>query len=312
MPIDPQIEAMFANMPEWPPVRTVPIDQLRESMRQSSAAMPTPEVTLAAITDRTIAGPGGPLAIRIYTPQGTAPFPVVMFFHGGGWVIGDIDTHDAVTRSFAAGAGAIVISVDYRLAPEHRFPAGVNDCWAATVWAAEHAEDFGGDPARIAVAGDSAGGVLACVMAVLARDAGAPRLCAQVNFYGSCNYPSGTTESARMFAKSPILTADDIDYFWSLYLSDSAQQDDVRASPFRLANHAGVAPAFIATAEVDPSRDDTEAYAAKLEADGVKVVQHRYAGMVHGFVSWIGILPASGEAVADACAFLKQQFAEAA
>jgi acetyl esterase len=309
MPIDPQIAAMFADAPEWPPVRTVPVDQLRAAVRQSSIAMPGPEVALAGVADRRIPGPAGDLPVRIYTPEGDGPFPVIVYFHGGGWVVGDLDTQDMIARGLAAGAGSVLVSVDYRLAPEHPFPAAPEDAFAATRWAAEHASASGGDPDRLAVAGDSAGGVLACAVALMARDAGGPKLRAQVNFYGSCNYPSELTESAREFEHGPILTADDIDYFWGLYLADPAQQDDMRASPYRAASHVGLPPIFVGTAECDPSRDDAEAYADKLQAAGVEVEKRRYTGMVHGFVSWIGILPGAAQAVDDACAFLKHQFA---
>jgi acetyl esterase len=309
MPIDPQIAAMLAGAPEWPPVRTVPVDQLREAVRQSSTAMPGPDVTLASVEDRRIPGPAGELPVRIYTPEGDGPFPVIVYFHGGGWVVGDLDTQDMIARGLAAGAGSVLISVEYRLAPEHPFPAAPDDAFAATRWAAEHAVEIGGDADRLAVAGDSAGAVLACAVALQARDCGGPKLRAQVNFYGSCNYPSESTGSAREFENGPILTKDDVDHFWSLYLADPAQQDDMRASPFRAESHAGLPPIFVGTAECDPSRDDAEAYADKLRAAGVEVDKRRYAGMVHGFVSWIGILPGARQAVDDACAFLKHQFA---
>ena len=271
MPIDPQIVAMFANAPEWPPVRSMPLAELRNAVRQASIAIPAPQAQFANIENRTIAGPGGSLSLRIYTPAGNAPFSVIVYFHGGGWVVGDLDTQDMIARTLAAEAGSVVVSVDYRLAPEHPFPAAVEDAWAATLWAAAHATEIGGTPGHLAVAGDSAGGVLACVVALMARDAGAPRLSAQVNFYGSCNFPSTETPSAREFSDGPVLRRDDVDYFWSLYLSHEADRDDFRASPFRAPSHAGVAPAFIGTAECDPSRDDAEAYAEKLRSAGVHV-----------------------------------------
>lgn len=308
MPIDPQIAAMFAHQPAWPPARKLPLETLRKAVRDSSIAIPGPDVKLASVEDHTIAGPGGALPLRIYKPEGDGPFPVIVYFHGGGWVVGDLDTQDVIARSFAAGAESIVVSVGYRLAPENPFPAAPDDAWAATLWAAEHASEIGGDPAKLAVVGESAGGGLACGVALRARDAGAPRLRAQVNFYGSCNYPSVKTASANEFADGPILGSDDIDYFWSLYLSDPTQQDDYRASPIRAADHEGLPPAFIGTAECDPSRDDTDAFAAKLRAAGVEVEAKRYPGMVHGFVSWIGILQGARDAMDDANHFLRRHF----
>lgn len=310
MPLDPQIEAMFAGRPEWPPVRTVPIDQLRESVRQASMAIPPSDAGLARVADRTIPGPGGALPVRIYTPEGAGPFPVVVYFHGGGFVVGDLDTQDMIARGLATGAGSVVVSVDYRLAPEHKFPAAPEDAWAATQWAASHAAEIGGDPDRLAVAGDSAGGVLASAVAIQARDAGGPRLAAQINWYGPGNHPIRDSESTRAFANGPILRMDDVHYFWELYLANDEQFADYRASPSRATSHNSLPPAFIASAECDPIRDETEAYGELLKAAGVEVDVRRYPGMVHGFVSWVGFLGGARQAMDDACAFLKRQFAK--
>lgn len=310
MAIDPQIAAMLAAMPEWPGVRQVPLDMLRQSVRESSMAIPgAQDAVIADVQDHTIAGPGGPLGLRLYTPEGQGPFPVTVFMHGGGFVVGDLDTQDMIARALCAWGETLVVSVDYRLAPEHPFPAGPEDAFAALVWASREIAAFGGDPARLAVAGDSAGGNLACAAALRARDEGGPALRAQINFYGSCGYPSTDTPSSREFADGPILRKDDVDWFWEQFLSDPAtQQDDPMASPSRAADLSRLPPAFIATAECDPSRDDTEAFAAKLRAAGVEVEFHRYEGMVHGFVSWVGFLPGARNALTDAAGFLKTQF----
>lgn len=312
MPIDPQIEAMLAAMPEWPGMRHVPLDMLRQSVHDSSIAIPpAADAVVAGVEDRSIAGPGGPLPLRIYTPDGQGPFPVTVYMHGGGYVVGDLDTQDMIARAFCAWAETIVISVDYRLAPEHPFPAAPDDAFAALEWAAAHATEIGGDPARLALAGDSAGGNLACAAAIRARDLGGPAVRAQVNIYGSCNYPSEDTPSAREFANGPILRKDDVDWIWEQYLSDPAtQKHDPQASPMRAASHADLPPAFIATAECDPSRDDAEAFAAKLEAAGVTVEAKRYPGMVHGFASWVGFLPGARDAMQDASRFLKTHLAD--
>ena len=184
MPLDPMIEGMLAQQPEWPPVRGLPIGELRASVHAASVAMPSPEVTLASVADHAIPGPGGDIPVRIYTPEGTGPFPIVTYFHGGGFVVGDLDTQDMIARGLAAGAGALVISVDYRLAPENRFPAAPEDCYAAVRWASANAAQFGGDPARIAIAGDSAGGVLANGLAIQSMKENGPRIAAVVNWYG--------------------------------------------------------------------------------------------------------------------------------
>ena len=312
MTLDPQIRALLANVPEWPGVRSVPVAQLRELVRSSSIAIPPPDVRLAGIADRTIEGPGGDLKIRIYTPEGSGPFPLIVYFHGGGWVVGDLDTQDMIARAFAAGSEAVVVSVDYRLAPEHPFPAAVEDGWTATRWVWAHAAALGGDAARIAVAGDSAGGFIAAAMTLLAREAGGPALCGQALFYAGCNYPSEETGSAIEFANGPLLTRDDTHFFWQQYLTDTErEQHDFRASPVRASSLAGLPPAYVGTAECDPSRDDAETYGHRLKAAGVETEIHRYAGMVHGFVSWVAFIDGAKQAMDDANAFLRRQFARA-
>ena len=311
MPLDPQLEAMFANQPEWPPIRTVPVPALREAVRSSSVQLPPPQVSLASVSNRTIPGPAGEIPVRIYTPEGKGPFPVTVYFHGGGFVVGDLDTQDMIARGLAGGAETIVVSVDYRLAPEHKFPAAFEDSWVATQWAAANAAELGGDPALIAVAGDSAGGVLASACALLARDAGAPRLAAQINWYGPGIHPIPEEGSALEFAHGPVLRLEDAHYFWELHIKDESDYDDFRASPMKATSHQGLAPAFIASAECDPIRDAVEAYGPVLEKAGVEVEVKRYPGMAHGFVSWIGFLPGAQQAMADACAFAKKQFVAA-
>lgn len=307
MPVDPQIEAMLAAAPPWPGVRNMDLATLRQAVRDSSVMLPPPpDAPVAAVEDRTIDGPGGPLGLRLYTPEDSAPFPVVIYCHGGGYVVGDLDTQDMIARALCAWSGAIVVSVDYRLAPEHPFPAAPDDTFAALQWVAGHAAEFGGDPARLAVAGDSAGGNLVAAAALRARDQGGPVLRAQVNLYGSCNYPSEQTASAREFAAGPLLQQDDIAWFYEQYLPDPAvQQHDPQASPFRAASHANLPPTFVGTAECDPSRDDAEAFSAKLAGAGVPVTAKRYPGMVHGFASWVGFLPGARAVLQDAAAFLK-------
>lgn len=309
MALDPQIEAMLAQMPEWPPVRGIPLDQLREAVRTSSMALPGPQGSLASVVDRSIPGPAGNIRVRVYTPEGEGTFPVVVYFHGGGFVVGDLDSQDMVARGLALGAESVVLSVDYRLAPEHKFPAAHEDAWAAVQWAAAHAAEIGGDGFRLAVAGDSAGGVLASGVAIRARDAGGPPIIAQVNWYGPGNHPIRDSASSRDYANGPILRMDDVHYFWELYLENTDQYRDFRASPAAADHHQGLPPAYIGSAECDPIRDEVEAYGEVLAEAGVETQVHRYAGMVHGFVSWLGFLPGAQAAMADACTFLKGRFA---
>lgn len=311
MALDPQLAAMFAGSENWPSVRTRPVTELRAAVRESSTQMPPPAVTLASVEDRKVAGPAGEVPVRIYTPEGTGPFPVIVYFHGGGFVVGDLDTQDMIARGLAAGAESLVVSVDYRLAPEHRFPASFDDSWAVTQWAAAHAGEIGGDPTRIGVAGDSAGGVIASAVALLAREAGAPKLSVVLNWYGPGTHPIPEEGSALEYADGPLLRLDDAHYFWELHIQSEADYDDMRASPMKARDHQGLPPHFICSAECDPIRDAVEAYAPVLEQAGVPVEVKRYPGMVHGFVSWVGFLPGAQSAMADACAFARKYLAKA-
>lgn len=307
MPLDPQIEEMLAAMPEWGGVRDVPLDMLRQSVRDASIAIPPAADAIVARTeDRHIPSPAGEVPVRIYWPEGEGIKPIIMYFHGGGYVMGDLDTQDMIARAFCAWADAIVVSVDYRLAPEHRFPAGIDDGFAALTWAHDHAAEIGGDAARMALAGDSAGGNIATAIALRIRDQGGPVVKALVNIYGSANHPSSVTPSSVEFADGPILRSDDILWFWDNYLSDpEVEQHHQEASPLRAKSLAGLPPTYVATAEYDPSRDDSEAFAARLSAEGGQVVMKRYDGMVHGFASWVGFLPGARAVLQETSHFLK-------
>ncbi|MGB8387857.1 alpha/beta hydrolase [Mycobacterium sp.] len=263
------------------------------------------------IEDRTIGhGELTDIPVRIYWPAATdQPLPVVVFYHGGGFSLGDLDTHDPVARTHALGAEAIVVSVDYRLAPEHPFPAGVDDCWAALRWVAENAAELGGDPNRIAVAGDSAGGNLAAVMAHLARDSGGPALRFQLLWYptvtADLSLPSYTEN-----ASAPILDLDVIEAFLSWYLPDLDTTDPkalpTTLAPANAADLSGLPPAYIGTAEHDPLRDDGSHYAKLLNAAGVPAELSNEPTLVHGYVSFALVIPAAAEATERGLAALKQ------
>ncbi len=285
------------------------VDVAREKFR---AVKPPPEMLPdLRIEARTIGhGDLTDVPVRIYWPpvDQHADLPVVVFFHGGGWCIGDLDTHDHVARAHAVGAETIVVSVDYRLAPEHPFPEGVEDAWAALQWVADHATELGGDPARIAVAGDSAGGNLAAVMALRARDAGGPPLTFQLLWYpvavGDLSAPSFTEN-----ADAPILNRDVTAAFLTWYLPGMDMTDPAALptdlAPANAATLAGLPPTYIGTAEHDPLRDDGGRYAELLDAAGVSVQLSNEPTMVHGFVSLALVAPAAAEATQRGLAALR-------
>ncbi|HXC55517.1 MAG TPA: alpha/beta hydrolase [Rhizomicrobium sp.] len=265
--------------------------------------------------DRRIAGPGGgDLALRVYTPVGAgdAVLAGLVFYHGGGFVIGDLDTHDDLCRCLANESGCRVVSVDYRLAPEHPFPAAVEDCFAATRHVAAHAAEFGIDPARLAVGGDSAGGNLAAVVCQLAKQAGAPAIAYQLLIYPVTQLGAPDTPSMRENGKGYFLEKDGMDWFTRCYAPDKAHRSDPRLSPLLCADLAGQPPAYVITAGFDPLRDEGKDYADKLDAAGVPVTYVNYPGMVHGFFSMRGLIPKAREAVAAAAAAVREGVAASA
>ncbi|MCO5246775.1 MAG: alpha/beta hydrolase [Anaerolineae bacterium] len=265
-------------------------------------------IPIASIADRTIPGPAGPIPIRLYTPEGPGPFPLVIFYHGGGFVVGDLDNDDMICRSLCHGADCVVVSVDYRLAPEHKFPAAPDDCLAATRWAAEHAVEFNADPARIALAGDSAGGNLAAVTAMRIRDEGGPRLRGQLLIYPMTDYHTPPSPSLVANASDYLVTRDMIIWFWGHYLSDASQANHPHASPLRAPDLSGLPPALVITAEYDPLRDEGERYAQRLQEAGVPTVCTRYDGMIHGFFVLDEIFKESRQAVDQSNQWLRQVF----
>jgi acetyl esterase len=248
-----------------------------------------------------VPGPAGEIPIRVYTPAGDGPKPVIMYFHGGGWVIGDLDVCDNPVRRIANRTGAVVVSVDYRLAPEHTYPAAFDDCYAATAWVSEHAAELGGDPARIATCGDSAGGNLAAAVAIAARDRQGPPLAAQLLIYPVTDF-NFTTGSYEENGDGYLLTKGSMQWFWAHYLGAQELGKDPFACPARADNLVGLPPTFIATAEFDPLRDEGEAYAATLRAAGVHVTAKRYDGMLHGFAWTLGATPSGAVLIDDLAA----------
>ena len=249
--------------------------------------------------DRTIDGPGGPIPIRVYRPptrRAAAP-PVVVFLHGGGWSVGDLDTYDGDARNHAVGADAVVVSVDYRLAPEHPYPAAVEDAWAATQWVGANAAGLGADPGRLAVAGDSAGGNLAAVMAQLARDAGGPAIRFQLLWYPATTWDT-SLPSFTENANAPLLGDAAVKGFSRWYLGDLEPSDlPATLAPARASDLTGLPPAYIAVAGHDPLRDDGARYAELLAAAGVPVQLHNAETLIHGYLAYAGVVPAATDAV---------------
>lgn len=275
-----------------------------ELARRGYDAAPKPAGDeMARVTDTEIDGPGGPIPLRIYHPSKTTdPLPVVVFFHGGGWVLSNIDGHDSLARRLAQRSGCIVVSVEYRLAPEHPFPAPHDDCWAATQWVAEHAPELGGDATRLAVAGDSAGGNLAAGVALRARDEGLP-LAFQLLIY-PCLDTDFTRPSMIDNGEGYFLRRTDMEWFWDQFVP-SEHRSNPYAVPMRATSVEGLAPAFIQVAEFDPLRDEGFEWGERLTAAGVPTTVTHYDGQIHGFAARWDQIPSAVGSHDDAGAALR-------
>lgn len=284
MPLHPLAKAFLEQREAMGvrPVAELSVDAAREQAVRVALAMGTGE-PVAHVEDRLIPGPNGNIPARIYTPQGQSPFPLLVYFHGGGWVVGNLETVDLFCRMMTNAGGCIIASVNYRHAPEHKFPIPAEDAYAATQWIGRHAETFGGDAARMAVGGTSAGGNLAAVVAQMARDRGTPSFIYQLLIVPVTDY-NFETESYRESAEGYGLTADAMRWYWKHYLRRDEDKHNPYASPLRAHSLRGLPPAFVATAEFDPLRDEGEAYAARLPAEDVPTAQKRYEGMIHAFL----------------------------
>jgi acetyl esterase len=308
MPLDPQIKALLDKAAGLPEVHTLSVAEAR-AMAERRIALMAPPPAVGRVAERLVAGPGGALALRLYTPAAPGVHPLLLFFHGSGFVLCSLDTHDGMCRNLCAGAECIVVSVDYRLAPEHKFPAGLEDCVFATRWAAAHAAEFGADPQRLVIAGDSAGGNLAAAAALRLRDeGGGPPLSGQLLIYPVTDYHTPATPSYTENAAGYGLTREAMKWFWGHYLSDPGEAANPYAAPLRAEDLAGLPPAFVMTAEYDPLRDEGERYAERLRAAGVPTVLSRRDGVNHGFLFWVGRVDRAGEAMAEACAWLRRTF----
>jgi acetyl esterase len=313
MRLHPQILEALEAMAKLglPAMETLSPEAARRQMEDLVEARGLEPEPVGGIERLVVPGPGGGLPARLYRPLRTAegPLPVLVYYHGGGHVIGSLDTHDGVARALANGGECAVLAVNYRKAPEHPFPAAVEDCWAAALWALENGPEYGLDPDRIAVGGDSAGGNLAAVVALLARDADKPALRLQLLVYPIADYAcSGASYQTFAQGYGP-LTDELMYYFQRHYFADPKQMADWRASPIKAASHAGLAPALIIAAECDVLLDDGVAYGETLRGAGVEVAYSKYPGMIHAFFSMPPAIDGTREAQAEAGRALQAAFA---
>jgi acetyl esterase len=303
---DPQMQAILEQMKAagWRPTHTLSVAEARRAFKSRIVK----GVAVARTVDRSIPGPGGDLPVRIHWPVGPGPFPALVFFHGGGWVVGDLDTHDVTCRSLTNQAGCVTVSVDYRLAPEHKFPAAVEDAFAATRWVAGHAAELRVDPRKVAVGGASAGGNLATVVGLIAIERGGPPLVFQLLIYPVTDAALDTPSAREITSDAFPLNRADMKWFWQQYLRDDADRAHPYASPARAKSLAGLPPALVVTAEIDPLRDEGERYAAALERAGVAATLTRYEGVTHGFVGMEAVLDKGRAAVAESARALRAAF----
>jgi acetyl esterase len=307
MPLDPAAAALLAQIEEagLPPLNEMsPVDA--RVAAEAFIELAGPGESVADVTERKIPGRDRDILVRIYTPSAgddSTPLPSVVYFHGGGWVIGTLDSTDAICRMLANRAACKVVSVDYRLAPESKFPEAIDDCYAALNWVRNNADELGVDPDRLAVSGDSAGGNLAAALAIKARDEGGPALRFQLLVYPVTDHRFDTV-SYRDNGEGYLLTTDMMRWFWDHYLGPSTDDDHHLVSPLRAEDLTGLPPAMVITAEYDPLRDEGEAYAARLAEAGVPVTHKRYDGQIHAFWQMPGLFPAAYQAADDAAAEL--------
>jgi len=303
----PQVRALLEAIEAegGPAIETLSPVAARQAALDGLQAVAGQPEEAGRVEDLKIPHPEHPIPVRIYTPAAQGPFPCLVYFHGGGWVVCDLDTHDVVCRAIARQAEAVVVAVDYRLSPEYRFPAAVDDCYAATAWVAANAARLAVDPHRMAVGGDSAGGNLSAVMCLKSRDQGGPPLALQVLVYPVTNLASFDTPSYREFAEGYYLTRAEMEWFRGHYLGRIADAENPHASPLLAPDLRGLPPALVITAECDPLRDEGEAYARRLAEAGVEVASTRYNGMIHPFFSLSGVLSPGRRAIQQVAAAVR-------
>jgi acetyl esterase len=303
--LHPEAEALLNGLAEagLPPFEHMTVPQARNAAQGFVPLQGAPD-DVASVVEDSVPTASGDIPIRIITPLGEGPFPVIVYFHGGGWVIGDIDVVDAPLRNLAARTSSVVVAVGYRRAPEHRSPAALDDCYAATKWVSNNGALLNADPSRLVVAGDSAGGNLAAGVALTARDHGGPAIAAQILIYPVTDFDF-TRPSYEENAVGKLLTPASMQWFWAHYLGAAELTDSPYAAPNRVPDLSGLPAAFVATADCDVLRDEGEAYATRLQSAGVFTQSVRYDGLIHGFFWALGALPSGAVIYDDIAAFLK-------
>ena len=294
--LHPQILRVLEVMAEanLKPIEAMSPAEARAQMEATAQSRKAEPLSVDRVEERLIPGPASDIRLRLYWPNSTAPVPAVVYYHGGGHVIGSLDTHDLIARNLSAGVGALVASVDYRMGPEHKFPAAVDDSFAALKWVHAHGKELGADPDRIGVHGDSAGANLAAVVALMARDTGSPKLRLQSLVYPVADYRLAGGSYDQYAEGYGLLTRQSMVWFRNHYLRSPQDAEDWRASPIKASSFAGVAPAIVITAECDVLHDDGEGYAEALRRAGVPVEYKEYSGMIHGF---FGMMPVVDDAM---------------
>ena len=306
MPLDPLIAALNEQAAAAPQAeRTV---ETARSAYDGIVVLSGEAIELAEVEDRSIPGPRGPIPIRVYRPSIDENLPVCVYFHGGGFVIGSLTSHDPICRELAASANVTVVAVDYRLAPEHPFPAGVEDCWAALRWVASSGDELGVDSSRLAVAGDSAGGNLAAVMTLRAREAGGPSIAFQLLIYPATSHDEFPSRS-HPDTQTIFLNVELMRWFWQNYAPEGIDTNSPELSPLLADDLSGLPTAWVVTAECDPLRDEGEAYAKRLMEAGVTVDYRLIETMPHAFFHMCGALPAAKAAVTEAAEALRKALA---
>ena len=310
MRLDPRLKEILDSLD---PSAETPVEEMtpaeaRAVWKEEMAAVAGTPLPVKSVRERSVPGLGGPLAVRLYEPEdaGAGPLPILVYYHGGGWIRGDLDTHDDVCRYLCHHAGCLVASVAYRLSPEHRFPEPLDDCYAATRWISENAAGLGADPARLAIGGDSAGGNFACGVSLMARDRGGPAIAFQLLIYPVTDLAS-ETESKRLYSSGYLL--DSMPFYIASYIGAEADRTAPLASPLRAPDLSNLPPAFVLTAGFDPLRDEGDAYAARLRAAGVPTGHRCHESMIHGFVSITGLIETAEAGLADSAAALRAALA---